>query len=61
MAAIDTANVATRIIELTGIAVIALGAFGTLFLFLYRFVSGFDRQQAIKITIQSRPGHPSWA
>jgi uncharacterized membrane protein len=48
MAAIDTANVATRIIELTGITVIALGAFGTLFLFLYRFVTGFDRQQAVK-------------
>jgi Predicted membrane protein len=45
--AIATADAVTRIIELTGIAVIALGAFGTLSVFLYRFASGHDREQAV--------------
>ena len=46
--AINTANLATRIIELTGITIIVVGAFGTLVLFLYRFLGGFDREQAVK-------------
>lgn len=37
--AIETAHFATRIIESTGIGV---GAFGTLILFLYRFISGVN-------------------
>ncbi len=44
--AIGMAQSVTRIIEITGISVIALGAFGTLFLFLYRYVSGADRKHA---------------
>ena len=44
--AVDVARTATRTIELTGIAVIAIGAFGTLSLFLYRFVNGQDRDEA---------------
>ncbi|MEW9854961.1 DUF1622 domain-containing protein [Novosphingobium sp. M1R2S20] len=34
--AIDVAGSVTRIVEITGIAIIAAGAFGTLLLFLYR-------------------------
>ena len=45
--AVDTAHVVTRIVELTGVAIIAFGAFGTLLLFLYRFATGFDREQAV--------------
>ena len=48
LTAINAANLATRIIELTGITVITLGAFGTLALFLYRFLTGFDREQAVQ-------------
>ncbi len=48
MTAINAANMATLIIELTGITIITVGAFGTLFLFLYRFVNGFDRQRAVR-------------
>ena len=45
--AVDTAHAVTRIIELTGMAIIALGAFATLLLFLYRLACGQDREQAI--------------
>lgn len=45
--AISTAHAVTRIIELTGIAVIALGAFGTLFLFVWRLARGQGRDQAV--------------
>ena len=45
--AVDTAHSVTRVVELTGIAIIALGAFGTLLLFLYRLRSGGDRDQAV--------------
>lgn len=38
----------TKIIEFTGIAIIAIGAFGTLGLFLFRFATGYDRQDAVK-------------
>lgn len=38
----------TKIIEFTGIAIIAIGAFGTLGLFLFRFATGYDRQEAVK-------------
>lgn len=45
--AVSIAGAVTRIIELTGIAVIALGAFGTLFLFAWRFARGQDRDEAV--------------
>lgn len=45
--AITAAQSITRIIELTGITVIAVGAFTTLLLFLYRFATGFDRAKAV--------------
>jgi uncharacterized membrane protein len=45
--AVETAHAVTRIVELTGVAIIAIGAFGTLLLFLYRLGSGFDREQAV--------------
>jgi uncharacterized membrane protein len=45
--AVSTAETVTRIIELTGIAVIALGAFGTLAVFLYRSVTGYDQDKAV--------------
>jgi uncharacterized membrane protein len=45
--AIHTAHNVTRVVELTGIAVIAVGAFATLLLFLYRLASGADRDQAV--------------
>jgi uncharacterized membrane protein len=44
--AIHTAHNVTRVVELTGIAIIAVGAFATLLLFLYRLASGADRDQA---------------
>lgn len=46
-AAVETAHAVTRVVELTGIAIIAFGAFGTLILFLYRLAVGADRDQAI--------------
>ena len=46
--AIEIANHATRIIELTGIAIITIGGFATLALFIYRLVSGFDRNEAVQ-------------
>ena len=45
--AVETAHAATRIVELTGIAIIAIGAFGTLVVFLYRFARREDFDQAI--------------
>jgi uncharacterized membrane protein len=43
---VNTAHAVTRTVELTGVGIIALGAFGTLLLFMYRFVTGFDREAA---------------
>jgi uncharacterized membrane protein len=37
----------SRIVELTGIAIIALGAFGNLLLFLYRAASQANRDEAV--------------
>jgi uncharacterized membrane protein len=45
--ALETAHRVTRIVELTGVATIAIGAFVTLFLFLYRVARGANRDQAI--------------
>lgn len=45
--AVSAAHAVTRIVELTGVAIIAVGAFGTLILFLYRFSTGFDREKAV--------------
>lgn len=45
--AVETAHVVTRIVELTGIAIIALGAFGTLLLFLYRLSRRRNRDRAV--------------
>jgi len=45
--ALNTAHAVTRIVELTGVAIIAVGAFGTLLLFLYRLSTGCDREQAV--------------
>ena len=46
--AIEIANHATRIIELTGIAIITIGSFATLALFMYRLVCGYDRNEAVQ-------------
>lgn len=45
--AVATAHTATRIVELTGIAIIAIGAFATLLIFLYRLATSADRDQAV--------------
>jgi uncharacterized membrane protein len=45
--ATDTAHAVTRIVELTGVAIIALGAFGTLLLFLFRLARSEDSAQTI--------------
>ena len=45
--AVDTAHSVTRVIELTGIAIIAVGAFGNLLLFLYRSATQADRDKAV--------------
>ena len=45
--AVSAANAVTCIVELTGVGIIAFGAFSTLLLFIYRLVSGFDRDQAV--------------
>ena len=45
--AVETAHAATKIVELTGIAIIAIGAFGTLVVFLYRFARRENFDQAI--------------
>lgn len=44
---ISAANAATLILELTGVAIIVVGAFATLQLFLYRLATGFDRGRAV--------------
>lgn len=45
--AVGTAHTITRIVELTGIAIIALGAFATLIIFLYRLSTLQDRDTAV--------------
>ena len=45
--AVVTAHSVSRIIELTGVAIIALGAFGTLLLFAYRFLRRENYERAI--------------
>lgn len=45
--AIEAARIATRVIELTGITIIALGAFFTLALFLWRMARGADRSETV--------------
>ncbi len=45
--AVETAHTVTRIVELTGIAIIALGAFGTLLLFLFRLGRRENRDQSV--------------
>ena len=46
--ATDIAHVVAKIVELSGIAIIAVGAFGTLALFAVRFVGGAaNRDQAV--------------
>jgi uncharacterized membrane protein len=45
--AVTIAHGVTRIVELTGVAIISFGAFATLILFLYRLASGQDRDQAV--------------
>lgn len=45
--AVAIAQTVTRIVELIGIAIIALGALATLLLFLYWLASGRDRDQSI--------------
>ncbi|WP_375290570.1 DUF1622 domain-containing protein [Qipengyuania sp.] len=45
--AVNTAQTVTRIVELTGIAIIAVGAFATLLIFLFRLARGQDREQAV--------------
>lgn len=42
-----SAHIVTRIVELTGIAIIAVGAFATLILFLYRLATLADRDEAV--------------
>ena len=44
---VSTAHAVTRIVELTGVAIIAFGAFGTLLIFLYRLGIGCDRDKAV--------------
>lgn len=45
--AIDAAHLATRIVELTGVTIIAAGAFSTLLIFLYRLAAKQDRDESI--------------
>ena len=45
--AVAIAHAVTRIVALTGIAIIALGAFSTLLLFLYRLTTHQDRDKAV--------------
>lgn len=45
--AVGTAHAVTRIVELTGIAIIAVGAFATLLIFLYSLATSKDRDQAV--------------
>ena len=45
--ATEIAHTVAKIVELFGIAIIALGAFGTLALFAIRFARGASRDQAV--------------
>ena len=45
--AVATAHSVSRIVELTGIAIIAIGAFGTLVIFLLRLAGGENRDSAV--------------
>lgn len=45
--AIEAARIATRVIELTGITIIAAGAFITLALFVWRMARGADRSETV--------------
>lgn len=45
--AISTAHAVTRIVELTGVTIIAVGAFATLLIFLVRLANGRDRDRAV--------------
>lgn len=45
--AVHTAHAVTRIVELTGVAIIAFGAFATLLIFLYRLATKYDRDEAV--------------
>jgi uncharacterized membrane protein len=43
----EVAHVIAKIVELSGIGIIAIGAFGTLIIFLVAFARGADRDQAV--------------
>ncbi|WP_338502657.1 DUF1622 domain-containing protein [Sphingomonas kaistensis] len=43
---IDLVRITTRVVEIAGVAIIVLGAFATLFLFLVRLAKGENRDQA---------------
>ena len=45
--ATEIAHLVAKIVELFGIGIIALGAFGTLALFAFRFAAGGDRDEAV--------------
>jgi uncharacterized membrane protein len=45
--ATQIAHIVAKIVELSGIAIIAVGAFGTLIVFLTRFFGDADRDKAI--------------
>jgi uncharacterized membrane protein len=45
--ATEIAHIVAKIVELSGIAIIALGAFGTLIIFLAAFAKGKDRDEAV--------------
>ena len=45
--ATQIAHVVAKVVELSGIAIIAVGAFGTLIVFLTRFFGDADRDKAI--------------
>lgn len=45
--ATEAAHIIAKIVEVSGIAIIALGAFGTLAIFAYRFFAGSERDQAV--------------
>lgn len=43
----DAAHFVARLLELTGVTIIGVGAFATLLLFLYRLATDQDREQAV--------------
>lgn len=45
--ALSTAHAVTRVVELTGVSIIAFGAFANLVVFLYRLGSGAERDKAV--------------